>query len=79
MSFKSVPSARADVGSVWFTGDNPWFTDSIREDLKERSPLPAEGTHIEIHESLRWTNEQKQQWQRYEPRRVVTILEVDTI
>jgi hypothetical protein len=49
------------------------FTDSIRKGLKERGVLPAEGTRLEVHESLRWTNERKRQWQRYEPGQVVTF------
>ncbi len=55
-----------------FTWDeNHRFTDSIRKGLKERGVLPAEGTRLEVHESLRWTNQQKRQWQRYEPGQVV--------
>ena len=35
--------------------------------------LPAEGTRLEVHESLRWTNQQKRDWQRYEPGQIVTF------
>ena len=35
--------------------------------------LPAEGTGLTVHESLRWTNQQKRDWQRYEPGQVVTF------
>ena len=35
--------------------------------------LPAEGTRLEVHESLRRTNQQKANWQRYEPGQVVTF------
>jgi len=35
--------------------------------------LPAEGTRLTVHESLRWTNQQKRDWQRYEPGQVVTF------
>ena len=58
--------------AVSFTWDeNHRFTDSIRKGLKERGVLPAEGTRLEVHESLRWTNQQKGNWQRYEPGQVV--------
>ena len=60
--------------AVSFTWDeNHRFTDSIRRGLKERGVLPAEGTRLEVHESLRWTNQQKVNWQRYEPGQVVTF------
>ena len=60
--------------AVSFTWDeNHSFTDSIRKGLKERGVLPAEGTRLDVHESLRWTNQQKRQWQRYEPGQVVTF------
>jgi hypothetical protein len=59
---------------VSFTWDeNHRFTDSIRKGLKERGVLSSEGTRLEVHESLRWTNQQKRQWQRYEPGQVVTF------
>jgi AAA domain len=51
----------------------PGFTDSIRRGLKERGVLPEEGTRLEAHESLRWTNQQKGNWQRYEPGQVMTF------
>ncbi len=35
--------------------------------------LPAEGTRLTVHESLRWTNQQKRGWQRYEPGQVITF------
>jgi hypothetical protein len=41
--------------------------------LKEGCVLPAEVTRLDVHESLRWTNQQKRQWQRYEPGQVVTF------
>ena len=60
--------------AVSFTWEeNHRFTDSIRKGLKERGVLPAEGTRLEVHESLRWTNQQKAKWQRYEPGQVVTF------
>ena len=60
--------------AVSFTWDeNHRFTDSIRKGLKECGVLPAEGTRLEVHESLRWTNQQKRDWQRYEPGQVVAF------
>ena len=60
--------------AVSFTWDeNHRFTESIRRGLKERGVLPAEGTRLEVHESLRWTSQQKRDWQRYEPGHVVTF------
>jgi len=35
--------------------------------------LPPKGTRLTVHESLRWTNQQKGNWQRYEPGQVVTF------
>ena len=60
--------------AVSFTWDeNHRFADSIRKGLKEGCVLPAEGTRLEVHESLRWTNQQKANWQRYERGQVVTF------
>jgi conjugative relaxase-like TrwC/TraI family protein len=60
--------------AVSFTWDENYsFTDSIRKGLKEGCVLPAEVTRLDVHESLRWTNQQKRQWQRYEPGQVVTF------
>ena len=59
------------VSFIW--DENHRFTDSIRRTLKERGVLPGEGTRLEVHESLRWTNQQKANWQRYEPGQVVTF------
>ncbi len=58
--------------AVSFTWDeNHRFTESIRRGLKETGVLPAEGTRLEVHESLRWTSQQKANWQRYESGQVV--------
>ena len=60
--------------AVSFTWEeNHRFTDSIRKGLKERGVLPARGESFEVHESLRWTNQQKGNWQHYEPGQVVTF------
>ena len=46
--------------AVSFTWEeNHRFTDSIRNGLKERGVLPAEGTCLTVHESLRWTESAK--------------------
>jgi hypothetical protein len=59
---------------VSFTWDeNHRFTESIRKGLKERGILPAEGTRLEVHDSLRWTKQQKANWRRYEPGQVVNF------
>jgi hypothetical protein len=52
------------VSFTW--GENHRFTESIRKGLKELGVLPAEGTRLQVHESLRWTNQQKGNGQRYE-------------
>ena len=60
--------------AVSFTWEeNHRFTDAIRSGLKERGVLPAEGTQLTVHESLRWTDQQKKDWRRYEPGQVVTF------
>ena len=56
--------------------ENHRFTDSIRNGLKERAVLPAEGTCLTVTESLRWTNQQKRDWHRYETGQVVTFAPV---
>ena len=54
--------------------ENHRFTESIRKGLKERGVLPVEGARVTVHESLRWTNQQRRDWQRYEPGQVVTFV-----
>ena len=46
----------------------------IRNGLKERGVLPAEGTCLTVNESLRWTNQQKRDSRRYEPGQFVTFV-----
>lgn len=53
--------------------ENHRLTHSIRNGLKESGVLPSEGAHLVVHESLRWTNQQKRDWRRYEPGQVVTF------
>jgi len=51
--------------AVSFTWEeNHRFTDAIRKGLKECAVLPRKGTRLEVHESLRWTSQQKRDWQR---------------
>ena len=58
--------------AVSFTWDeNHRFTEAIREGLKKEGALPVEGTKVTVHESLRWTNQQKRDWRRYEPGQVI--------
>jgi hypothetical protein len=60
--------------AVSFTWEeNHRFTNAIRSGLKERGVLPAEGTCLPVHESLRWTDQQKKDWRRYEPGQVITF------
>ncbi len=46
--------------------ENHRFTEAIRGRLKKHGVLPAEGASVVVHESLRWTNQQKKNWGRYE-------------
>ncbi len=58
--------------AVSFTWEeNHRFTDAIRDGLKKQGVLPAEGTSVTVHESLRWTNQQKRDWRRYEVGQVI--------
>jgi conjugative relaxase-like TrwC/TraI family protein len=60
--------------AVSFTWEeNHRLTDSIRKGLKECGVLPPEGTRLTVHEPLRWTSQQKRDWQRYEPGQVVVF------
>ena len=60
--------------AVSFTWEeNHRFTDSIRKGMKERGVLPAEGTRLQVQESLRRTNQQKGNWQRYEPGQMIVF------
>jgi conjugative relaxase-like TrwC/TraI family protein len=61
--------------AVSFTWEeNHRFTDYIRNGLKERGVLQAEGTCLTVNESLRWTNHQKRDSRRYEPGQFVTFV-----
>lgn len=60
--------------AVSFTWDeNHRFTEAIREGLKEQGALPRSGSVISVHESFRWTEQQKKDWRRYSPGQVVTF------
>lgn len=54
--------------------ENHRFTEAIRNGLKKRGVLPADGTPVTVHESLRWTNHQKRDWRRYEPGQVIDFV-----
>jgi hypothetical protein len=53
--------------------ENHRLTDSIRKGLKECGALPREGMRLEVYESLRWTIQQRRDWQRYQPGQVVIL------
>ncbi len=58
--------------AVSFTWEeNHRFTGAIRDGLKKQGVLPPEGTSVTVHESLRWTNQQKRDLRRYEVGQVI--------
>ena len=58
--------------AVSFTWEeNHRFTEEIRDGLKKQGVLPAGGTSVTVHESLRWTHQQKRDWRRYEAGQVI--------
>jgi len=66
---------KAGCIAVSFTWEeNHRFTEAIREGLKERGVLPREGASFTVYESLRWTNQQKRDFRRYEAGQVVTFV-----
>jgi len=61
--------------AVSFTWEeNHRFTEAIREGMKESGALPRQGDSFTVHESLRWTNQQKRDCRRYEPGQVVAFV-----
>lgn len=57
-----------------FTWDeNHRFTEAIRDRLKENGVLPKQGISVTVHESLRWTNQQKRNPKHYAEGQVVTF------
>ncbi len=57
------------VSFAW--DENHRFTDAIRDGLKKEGVIPASGVRVSVHESLRWTNQQKRDWRRYEVGQVI--------
>jgi len=53
--------------------ENRLLTQEIRSGLKERDLLPREDTACTVHESLKWTEQQRSHWRNYQPGHVVTF------
>jgi hypothetical protein len=49
------------------------LTHEVRSGLKERDLLPKEDTTCTVHDSLRWTVQQRGNWRNYQPGQVVTL------
>jgi hypothetical protein len=52
---------------------NRHLTHEIRSGLKERDLLPKEDTPCTVHESMRWTVQQRGNWRNYQPGQVITV------
>jgi conjugative relaxase-like TrwC/TraI family protein len=59
------------VSPTW--EENRHLTHEIRSGLKERDLLPAEDTPCIVHDSLRWTVQQRSNWRNYQSGQVVTF------
>jgi hypothetical protein len=59
------------VSPTW--EENRHFTEEIRSGLKERDLLPKEETPCTVHDSLRWTIQQRGNWRNYQTGQVVTF------
>jgi len=59
------------VSPTW--EENRHLTHEIRLGLKERDLLPKEDTACTVHDSLRWTVQQRGNWRNYLPGQVVTL------
>jgi hypothetical protein len=59
------------VSPTW--EENRHLTQEIRSGLKERDLLPKEDTLCTVHDSLRWTIQQRGNWRNYQPGQVVTL------
>ena len=53
------------VSPTW--EENRHLTHEIRSGLKERDLLPKEDTACTVHDSLRWTVQQRGNWRNYQP------------
>jgi conjugative relaxase-like TrwC/TraI family protein len=59
------------VSPTW--EENRHLTGEIRAGLKERDLLPKEDTSCIVHDSLRWTVQQRGNWRNYQTGQVVTF------
>ena len=59
------------VSPTW--EENRHLTHEIRSGLKERDLLPKEDKACTVHESLRWTVQQRGNWRNYQPGQVITV------
>ena len=59
------------VSPTW--EENRHLTHEVRSGLKERDLLPKEDTTCTVHDSLRWTVQQRGNWRNYQPGQVVTL------
>jgi hypothetical protein len=59
------------VSPTW--EENRLLTHEIRSALKERDLLPKGETPCTVHDSLRWTIQQRSNWRNYQPGQVVTF------
>ncbi len=53
--------------------ENRHLTHEIRSGLKERDLLPKDDTPCTVHDSLRWTIQQRGNWRNYQPSQMITI------
>jgi ATP-dependent exoDNAse (exonuclease V) alpha subunit len=59
------------VSPTW--EENRLLTQEIRSGLKERELLPKEDTACTVHESFKWTEQQRGNWRNYQSGHVVTF------
>jgi hypothetical protein len=59
------------VSPTW--EENRHLTHEIRSGLKERDSLPKEDTACMVHDSLRWTIQQRGNWRNYQPGQIITV------
>jgi conjugative relaxase-like TrwC/TraI family protein len=59
------------VSPTW--EENRHLTQEIRSGLKERDLLPKEDISCTVHDSIRWTVQQRGNWRNYQPGQVITF------
>ena len=59
------------VSPTW--EENRHLTHEIRSGLKERDLLPREDISCAVHDSLRWTVQQRSNWRNYQAGQVITV------